>query len=80
MHSGDESQTKPFPDASDFVESLRASFQEKLQSGGATSIESWMERVPVPLKSQAFGDLLLIVNRTDSGFLILWSRWNPVST
>lgn len=60
MHSGDESQTKPFPDASDFVESLRASFQEKLQSGGATSIESWMERVPVPLKSQAFGDLLLI--------------------
>ena len=60
MHSGDESQTKLFPEASDFVESLRASFQEKLQSDGATSIESWMERVPVPLKSQAFGDLLLI--------------------
>ena len=34
MHSGDESQTKLFPEASDFVESLRASFQEKLQSDG----------------------------------------------
>jgi serine/threonine protein kinase len=60
MQSDDEFQTKLFPEASNLIESLRASFQDKLESGGATSIESWMERVPFPLKSTAFSDLLLI--------------------